>query len=95
MDEIDNIFSEVKKKKTIVVAATSSGKASSGNKKKKIASHKSVKVQDDHTANYGIIKSNKKIKVIISPEAPLERIDSTSGLPVYKAHLLKVGDGGG
>ena len=33
--------------------------------------------------------------MIISPEAPLERIDAASGLPVYKAHLLKVGQGGG
>eukprot|EP01041_Mallomonas_annulata_P024191 gene24191-44876_t len=31
---------------------------------------------------------------IVNPEAPLERIDAESGLPVYKAHLLKVGEGG-
>lgn len=43
---------------------------------------------------YGIIKSNIKSS-IINPEAPLERIDKESGLPVYKAHLLKVGEGGG
>ena len=30
-----------------------------------------------------------------SPEAPLERYDRDSGLPVYKAHLLEVGGGGG
>jgi hypothetical protein len=30
-----------------------------------------------------------------NPEAPLERIDKSSGLPVYKAHLLRAGDGGG
>jgi len=35
------------------------------------------------------------VNFIISPEAPLERIDKESGLPVYKAHLLKVGEGGG
>jgi len=43
---------------------------------------------------YGIIKSNINT-IIINPEAPLERIDKDSGLPVYKAHLLKVGEGGG
>jgi len=43
---------------------------------------------------YGIIKSNIN-STIINPEAPLERIDKDSGLPVYKAHLLKVGEGGG
>lgn len=42
-------------------------------------------------AHHGIIGT----KFIISPEAPLERIDAESGLPVYKAHLLKVGEGGG
>ena len=31
----------------------------------------------------------------VSPEAPVHRIDEATGLPVYKAHLLKVGEGGG
>ncbi|RYG66968.1 DUF1764 domain-containing protein, partial [archaeon] len=50
---------------------------------------------------YGVIKSgikDKKYSIpvsIISPDAPLERIDKETGLPVYKAHLLKVGEGGG
>ena len=47
------------------------------------------------SSSYGIIKSDISAYTIISPEAPLERIDKASGLPVYKAHLLKVGDGGG
>ena len=42
---------------------------------------------------YGIIKSN--IEQITNPEAPVERIDAESGYRVYKAHLLKVGEGGG
>lgn len=52
---------------------------------------------DEFSAPYGVIKSGRgDISVrIISPEAPLERIDAESGLPVYKAHLLKVGEGGG
>lgn len=44
---------------------------------------------------YGIIKSNSSRPAIINPEAPVERIDRASGLPVYKAHLLKIGEGGG
>jgi hypothetical protein len=43
---------------------------------------------------YGIMKSENGGE-IVNPEAPLERIDPESGLPVYKAHLLKVGEGGG
>eukprot|EP01040_Poterioochromonas_malhamensis_P002253 gene2253-2395_t len=60
-----------------------------------------IPISDDEEGNgepsleYGIIKSNYKRSKIVNPEAPLERIDKTSGLPVYKAHLLKVGEGGG
>ena len=43
---------------------------------------------------YGVIKS-PNMPSIINPEAPVERIDPESGFPVYKAHLLKVGEGGG
>lgn len=42
---------------------------------------------------YGILKSN--IEQITNPEAPVERVDPESGYRVYKAHLLKVGEGGG
>lgn len=45
--------------------------------------------------NYGLIKSKYAQSKVLNPEAPLERIDRESGLPVYKAHLLKVGQGGG
>jgi hypothetical protein len=45
--------------------------------------------------SYGLIKSEYGDNFIMSPEAPLERIDAESGLPVYKAHLLRVGEGGG
>lgn len=37
----------------------------------------------------------KFLRTILSPEAPIERIDKETGYPVYKAHLLKVGEGGG
>lgn len=51
---------------------------------------------DDGTidSNYGRIKSTG-IQKIISPDPPIERIDKKTGLPVYKAHLLKIGEGGG
>ena len=47
------------------------------------------------SASYGLIDSKNKKRRIVNPEAPLERIDKETGLPVYKAHLLKVGEGGG
>jgi hypothetical protein len=37
------------------------------------------------------VTSNKGIPYFVSPEAPVHRIDNESGLPVYKAHILKVG----
>lgn len=61
------------------------------NKKKSFVAEESV--AQESTA-YGLIKSEYK-NFILSPEAPVERIDAESGLPVYKAHLLKVGEGGG
>jgi len=42
---------------------------------------------------YGVLKSN--IVQIVNPEAPVERVDPETGYRVYKAHLLKVGEGGG
>ncbi len=44
-------------------------------------------------ATYGMINNVYNPNKIVNPEAPLERIQD--GLPVYKAHLLKVGEGGG
>lgn len=45
-------------------------------------------------ASYGLIKSNNS-SGIVNPEPGVHRIDKATGLPVYKAHLLKVGEGGG
>lgn len=65
------------------------------------AAQKSLKEgeEEEFHGPYGVIRSSLRhsdIPVsIISPEAPLERIDAESGLPVYKAHILKVGEGGG
>lgn len=50
---------------------------------------------DDSSRTYGVIQSRYRPSQIINPEAPLERIDPATGLPVYKAHILKVGEGGG
>lgn len=50
---------------------------------------------EEQPLEYGIIQSNYKRSKITNPEAPLERIDPGTGLPVYKAHLLRVGEGGG
>jgi hypothetical protein len=46
-------------------------------------------------AAYGLINNAYNPNKIVNPEAPLERIDPASGLPVYKAHILRVGEGGG
>jgi len=60
-------------------------------KKKTTRGGGDIPVASRSVAHHGIIGT----PFIISPEAPLERIDGDSGLPVYKAHLLKVGEGGG
>ena len=52
------------------------------------------KVKEEVNQPHGVIKSNNP-RIIISPEAPVERIDPESGYKVYKAHILKVGEGGG
>lgn len=52
-------------------------------------------VAADSSGPYGVIQSKRHPSRIISPEAPLERIDKETGLPVYKAHILRVGEGGG
>jgi len=49
------------------------------------------KMSSDKQVTYGLIKPEGE--VIISPEAPLERMQD--GVAVYKAHLLRVGQGGG
>lgn len=45
--------------------------------------------------SYGLIKSRYRSAKVVNPEAPVERIDPESGFKVYKAHLLRVGEGGG
>lgn len=83
--EIDDLFCSVAKKSTKKAAEPDPEDEPLPVK----AKHRSSK-----EAAYGVMKSTYGGD-IINPEAPLERIDAESGLPVYKAHLLKVGEGGG
>lgn len=101
--EIDDLFSivqkgvdtEITKKpqttmnlKTATVKSVNDSVLSREKSKRKISA-------DEESKPYGVIQSQCKTIKIVNPEAPLERIDPESGLPVYKAHLLKVGEGGG
>jgi hypothetical protein len=85
--EIDSLFDSLKTKKIEKIKLA---------QEVSIKKVKKVKVEDtEPSSSYGIIKSSYNFTEITNPEAPLERIDKESGLPVYKAHLLKVGEGGG
>lgn len=89
-DIIDSLFDDFKSKKK-----TKQAKEEADKVKKKRKEQKVEDIEDSSSNSYGIIKSDYHPVVIVNPEAPLERIDKESGLPVYKAHLLKVGEGGG
>ena len=88
--EIDDLFRAAKKK--------SNERKDDAIDENKAQKPKKFRVQVENRSSseaaYGIMKSANNTD-IINPEAPLERIDAESGLPVYKAHLLKVGEGGG
>ena len=92
VNEIDDMFADaIEKKKT---------RKNETSKKEKVAkkSSQSSSLVHEHVYDSSSFKNNNQNAskyAIISPDAPLERIDTESGLPVYKAHLLKVGEGGG
>ena len=89
VDEIDALFDSLKtRKKAENVSLTH---VTTEQKKKK--QEPLVYSSKEEESSRGLIKSI--YPKIISPEAPLHRVDKESGLPVYKAHLLKVGQGGG
>ena len=91
--EIEDLFkplATIKSKKKI--NDLKNEKESAKRKKEKKSQHVSLN-EDESSSRYGLMDS--QYPVIVNPEAPLERIDAESGLPVYKAHLLKVGEGGG
>mmetsp|Transcript_500 Transcript_500/g.507 ORF Transcript_500/g.507 Transcript_500/m.507 type:complete len:118 (-) Transcript_500:140-493(-) len=86
-NDIDSLFSALKEKK--------SQKRSEKNDENALSKMNANprRISSD-TMHHGIIKSADK-PYIISPDVPVHRIDKETGLPVYKAHLLKIGKGGG
>lgn len=100
LNEIDSLFDNLKKNKQEKVTELSTkSKTESMDKlgNDEDMSSRPVKVrriEAEVNQPHGIVKSNNP-RVIISPEAPVERIDPESGYKVYKAHILKVGEGGG
>eukprot|EP01039_Chlorochromonas_danica_P007502 gene7504-8299_t len=90
VNDIDKTDVNPKKKRKLRVSAAADDEAQGALKEEE---------EEEFHGPYGVIRSSlrhSEIPVsIISPEAPLERIDAESGLPVYKAHILKVGEGGG
>ena len=80
--EIDDLFKSIKEKKIEKKEESLRKEAQDKLEYKKLKKLKAEK----NTVPPGLI---------ISPEAPIHRWDTESGLPVYKAHLLKVGEGGG
>ncbi len=92
-NEIDDLFSTLKSKKSQKLRDLEAEKEEA--ERKRIRKElKKQRIAEAESQTYGIIQSSYNT-VITNPEAPLERIDKESGLPVYKAHLLKVGEGGG
>lgn len=89
--EIDDLFGSVLKKtsKKAKVEEEPVSDVEDSAEMKKRPKHRS-----SSEPTYGVMKTTHGGD-IVNPEAPLERIDAESGLPVYKAHLLKVGEGGG
>ena len=105
-EDIDNIFDTLKQSKKSVSAkvdevqslskTTSSSDGMSTDQMKGTTNALKGKniSQEVSSLPHGVVKSNNP-RTIISPEAPVERIDPESGYKVYKAHILKVGEGGG
>lgn len=102
LNEIEELFSAAKKKKkenAIVKEKeeyeTKLREEEELKKEKKNKKHQTEETEE-YQGTYGVIKSQYNIPVtIISPEAPIHRWDAETGLPVYKAAALKVGEGGG
>ena len=97
LTEIDDLFAGAKqaKKREKEESMGEETEDATVNKPKKKPKKEPVHEQElEHDLPHGLIKSNVA-RAIINPEAPVERIDKESGYKVYKAHLLKVGEGGG
>ena len=93
--EIDELFGAIKTTKQEVKAKKEAAdlKKKKELKKKKREAAAAAAAEDEDDATIGLIDG--KFPKITNPEAPIHRWDAESGLPVYKAALLKVGDGGG
>lgn len=106
LGEIDDLFHSLKQSKKIKLELPELSKTSSSlesstsagifeNDGPVIGTTKQKKPpKETSELPHGMVKSNNH-RIIISPEAPVERIDPESGYKVYKAHILKVGEGGG
>ena len=98
LTEIDDLFAgakQAKKRGKEESMGETTEEVLVNNKPKKKTKKEVVKEHEiEHDLPHGLIKSNVA-RTIINPEAPVERIDKESGYKVYKAHLLKVGEGGG
>ena len=51
-----------------------------------------ARIKEEKLAKSGVVLNNGPI---INPDPPVHRIDAATGLPVYKAKLLKANEGGG
>eukprot|EP01041_Mallomonas_annulata_P003501 gene3501-6968_t len=96
-NDIDSLFDILKSKKLEkTVTELDTDKPSKVKSQNITKENNHVKNKDPPVriaAAHGIIHSGSD--VIISPDPPVHRYDKESGLPVYKAHLLLVGNGGG
>ena len=98
--EIDDLFGDLMSKQRRAKANKLDAEEAAAEEKK--AKRKKMSPDDDKdddatgSSSYGLIASKNMVcGPIVNPEAPIHRWDAESGLPVYKAALLKVGDGGG
>jgi hypothetical protein len=90
--EIDDLFGKLSKKRSELQDAERDKPSAAKKIKGGMTVIKSAEPEMDST--YGLLTCNQAAR-IVSPDAPVHRFDRASGLPVYKAHLLKVGEGGG
>ena len=73
-EEIETLFRNLKKSKSETIA------------KKNEENEMQRPLRSERSA----ISNKIEMPYSVSPEAPVHRVDIESGLPVYKAHLLKV-----
>lgn len=87
LQEIDNLFENIATKKLEKKEESLNEVHKDKEALKESKKQKKLTNSDGDNLVYGQIKSAYD-NFIISPEAPLERIDAESGLPVYKGILI-------